>query len=641
MKKVYLLGALLMTGIAFGQSNLEPYSFGLLKEKVNTQPLKTDFRPHATQSDERAVNILWTEDFAGTTPLTTGNGMWTTAGPEGSYWELSTGTTAPNGYQLFMDGRHMLWDSRTPVGANEPGGFATTPVEGSVASPTIDLTGYTDVAMEFDLNAMFCCNEEPWTIAVSNDNGVNWGAEIPLDLGLTANDNSNDLAEPVKFAVDISPYLDPVGANNNDVKIRFSWTGLDANTNGQISTHYYWTIDDIVLYEIPAYDVRQEKLWLQDVDLDYEYTDIPANQATTLTVQAPISNGGLNAPTNLQLQVTVYDAASNTIIDGPVSGGVLSNPPFNQGVNDTITFATAIDLSAYAIGEYRVESIVTYNETDDIPENDTLSRLFNITSTSMGHINYDVNPIGQVTNFSFEVKVGGRFTVNQDVFLHGADFYLESSGGTSQVTVVDVPISIWVHNRTTDTEMAYFTYELTTDKLDDWYTFNFYQADPDNSAPAPPILLEPGNVYTVTVESYDPFWYRASLADADFSGALYAAGSNNAWFWSGNEPWVLLNFDESLTVNDNVINPSTSVSQNVPNPFSDNTVISYNLNESENVSIAVIDLTGKVVYTMNEGNKSAGQHKVTLEADNLTNGVYFYTFTAGEYSVTKRMVVNK
>jgi len=646
MKKIYLFGALLISGFTvMGQSNLKPYTFGKLQEKVNTKAILNEYRPSASAED-RALNILWTEEFDGSTDLTTGNGLWTvsTAAPftEGSYWAMSTATTAPNGFALFMDGRHLLWDSRTPIGSNEPGGFATTIVNGFVESPTIDLSATSNATLEFDLNAMFCCNDEPWSIAISNDNGATYGAEIPLDLGLGANDNSNDLAEPIKYSVNISQYLDPVAANNNDVKVKFTWVGTDANGAGQISSHYYWTIDNMVIFEIPPYEVKQEKLWLQDLELDYEYTNITPELAGTLTVQAPLSNDGLNQPTNLALEVTVFDAGTNAVLFGPVSGGSLINGTFMAEARDTMTFATTFDMSTLAIGEYRVQSVVKYDETDEIPENDTLTRTFRISAYSVGHINYDVNPVTEINNFSNDdTRRGGLFTVSDLTELHGVDFYLETVGGTNQPTIVDVPVTIWIEDRTNDVPVAFYGYELVSGMLDGWYTFNLHQSDPDNSDGDVPVVLDPANVYAITIESYGNIYnYRSSLADADFSGALWFGGDGN-WYWSGNEPYVLLNLDLGLTVNENVINPSISVSQNQPNPFNDNTVITYNLNETANVTVEVIDVTGKVVATYNEGTQGSGQYKLNISGDKLSSGVYFYNFKAGNYSVTKRMVVNK
>jgi len=90
-----------------------------------------------------------------------------------------------------------------------------------------------------------------------------------------------------------------------------------------------------------------------------------------------------------------------------------------------------------------------------------------------------------------------------------------------------------------------------------------------------------------------------------------------------------------------VENSIISVKQNVPNPFNGNTTVVYSLNENANVTLNVIDVAGKVVAVYNQGNKNAGNYSILIDGSKLTNGIYFYTFKAGEYSVTKRMVVSK
>lgn len=83
------------------------------------------------------------------------------------------------------------------------------------------------------------------------------------------------------------------------------------------------------------------------------------------------------------------------------------------------------------------------------------------------------------------------------------------------------------------------------------------------------------------------------------------------------------------------------VGQNIPNPFNDNTYIGYELIESANVTLEVFDITGKKVQTINEGKKFAGNYNIQFNGSNLQAGVYFYTLTAGETRITKRMTLVK
>ena len=76
-------------------------------------------------------------------------------------------------------------------------------------------------------------------------------------------------------------------------------------------------------------------------------------------------------------------------------------------------------------------------------------------------------------------------------------------------------------------------------------------------------------------------------------------------------------------------------------PFADNTIINYELNEAAAVTIEFMDVTGKVVKTINNGTQQAGAYTVAVDGNDFAEGVYFYTFTIGTQKVTKRMVIAK
>ncbi|OIQ34431.1 MAG: hypothetical protein BM555_04415 [Crocinitomix sp. MedPE-SWsnd] len=635
MKKIYLTGCLLTLGIAAGaQQNYDSYTFGKLQPKAYHGPA-IEYRPAANEATDRVE--LWAENFDGT-GLTTGNGTWVTSGPEGNYFTLASQTTGSNGYGMQMTGQHLYWDSQTPIGDEGTGNFATTPVDGSITSPTIDLGMNTGAIIAFDLNAMFCCNSEPWSFNVSYDDGVSWSADIPFDLNMGANDQSNDIAEPIEYELVLTPYLDPTPGGNNDVKIKFNWLGIDANGAGQVSSHYYMGIDNISISDLPAYDISNEELWLADLQTNYEYTSLPANQATTLTVSSLVSNLGVGAPTNIALEVTVLDG-SMAVVAGPVSGGTLSIGSLNSGETDTLTFATAIDVSAWSDDDYTIEAVITYDETDEVVANDELARTMKITQNSWGHINYEYSAIESISSFPETSRTGAYFAPETDVNLHGVDLYLLPSGGTAAQTDFDNPFTIYVDNRTTDTYVGSYEFTLVPAMTDNWYTFNLHQAefiDGDT-----PVLLEAGNVYSIAFETFggNVLWYQASIVDADFSGSFFYNGDGE-WYWSGDEPYILLNLDETLTI-DPSEKETFSIGQNKPNPFDNTSIINYSLEQANNVSIEFVDAAGKVVKEINQGNQAAGKYTIDLNSTDFAEGIYFYTFTIGEKQITKRMVVSK
>lgn len=93
------------------------------------------------------------------------------------------------------------------------------------------------------------------------------------------------------------------------------------------------------------------------------------------------------------------------------------------------------------------------------------------------------------------------------------------------------------------------------------------------------------------------------------------------------------------------INESTSslygygLDQNIPNPFTDATVISFSLPDAMNAKISIHDVTGKLVREYN-GAYNAGINRIEVSRSDLqVNGVLYYTLTAGEFSATERMVI--
>ena len=49
-------------------------------------------------------------------------------------------------------------------------------------------------------------------------------------------------------------------------------------------------------------------------------------------------------------------------------------------------------------------------------------------------------------------------------------------------------------------------------------------------------------------------------------------------------------------------------------------------------------MTGKIVYTSNEGQQNSGNHVFNLDATEFNNGVYYVTIATDEEIVTKKLI---
>lgn len=88
------------------------------------------------------------------------------------------------------------------------------------------------------------------------------------------------------------------------------------------------------------------------------------------------------------------------------------------------------------------------------------------------------------------------------------------------------------------------------------------------------------------------------------------------------------------------LNTTCFVSQNYPNPVQSTSIFSYSLPNNSNVNIEIFDITGRLLVSEN-AQRNAGTHSYTIDAENLPNGTYYYTLTAGEYKTTRKFVVVK
>ena len=67
----------------------------------------------------------------------------------------------------------------------------------------------------------------------------------------------------------------------------------------------------------------------------------------------------------------------------------------------------------------------------------------------------------------------------------------------------------------------------------------------------------------------------------------------------------------------------TKLFQNYPNPFNQETEIHFDLNQDSHVTLTVFDVLGRKVRQLADTNLDAGAHFITLNARNLSSGVYF------------------
>jgi len=90
---------------------------------------------------------------------------------------------------------------------------------------------------------------------------------------------------------------------------------------------------------------------------------------------------------------------------------------------------------------------------------------------------------------------------------------------------------------------------------------------------------------------------------------------------------------------DNSPKQFASVSQNFPNPFTNESFVNLSIGQGDNVVMDIYSITGQVVSTTDYGYLPKGNHSLRIDGENLGSGVYFFTVKIGEKKITKKMIV--
>ena len=88
------------------------------------------------------------------------------------------------------------------------------------------------------------------------------------------------------------------------------------------------------------------------------------------------------------------------------------------------------------------------------------------------------------------------------------------------------------------------------------------------------------------------------------------------------------------------------LSQNVPNPFNPVTRIRYELSRTSVVTLSVYDVAGRLVRQLENGLVAPGIYTAVWDGTNengaaVSSGIYFYRLQAGDFSLTRKMLLLK
>lgn len=641
MNKNYLiLGLVFLTGTAFAQINLTGVPKKSAANTLSPSVENTTGAVNSATFENRAPgDPIISEDFANGLSGNTAFGAWTTSGVDGAIWlydtdgpngnfsstaQVITSTTAANGFMIFDSNL----SNNTPPYVNRVG---------QLVSPVMDLSAYTNVTMIFQQAWRHCCdNAFEYYAEVSSDGFTSEVLQVIVsDRGTQPFFNGvNAVPGTITTKVDLTNVLSMVG-NPTTVQVRFNHDGSGG------TSHYFWMIDDFSLIEARANDLEATgRRHYLNTPLLYglDYPVVPTDQRMPFSFYGGANNVGSSTQTQSILTVNVKQGVT-TIYTGTSTGVSIAPATSNDSLN-----VSSWDPTGAAIATYTVEYNISSSATDDDPTDNMLTRTVylhdNIYARDEG------TPAGNVRTGSIRslsgslgeaLEIGNVFEISNVDTITDVQIGLASSSiNTAAVVGKTMVGKVYLFDGT--------TYSLIAET--DFYTL----ATADfGTAKTLPLLLP------VQVNAGDDL-----LVVASHSGGA-ADGTEDVGFGTAGvvDDGTVLGFTggslfqltaPSAVIVRPVLRNNTSVGeneigfylgQNEPNPFNGFTSISYSLTKNANVTFDVVDITGKLVYSSNEGEKASGVHKIQMNSEGFAAGVYYYTMTVNGAKMTKKMVVTE
>jgi len=584
--------------------------------------------------------------------------------PPGYYFEDPT-DTGFNWHWWPNDSLDAMWTKEPPFQStskedghlclfanlynNYLGSGDATPIDNYIVFPTFDFSDKGSVVLRYETNFMvYSPPSDGMYVMVSNDAGVHW-AMVDCDFGVGHKDRPNDVPPgvPAIFQANISD----VAAGMSEVIIKIWWRG---------SPFYYWLIDDFTLSEA----------WDNDLQLQHfrlEWDDGDDNTVESFTANWPLSqlSGGLTGMEASVLNFGEVDQYSTylevDITRNSQSVWTAMSPTLDSWVGLVDTFRIAESFVPPAeYGHYKIKYQFKAEQEEQTPEDTYREFFMNVTDSVYSRADdtpelnwsYSFERYADSTDDGMLLDhfVGVKYPINADCEVNSISVYI--TGGLAD-GLIDFAMSLWL---VPPAEMEEPPFQMLTSEIvaldssmfHTWVTLPL-EKDGESEFLKAGDLVYAGLVYwnyhQEVLTNRNKGLGMAADKTVPVRDPVSVAFSNDRWYTGAyltkRNLMVRLNLNDQGNIIDNVDLTANmaSLDQNYPNPFNTRTEISYQLAKEADVVIDISDLTGRLVKQVNEGFRDAGKHTVSVNADELEAGIYFYTLKAGDYVETKRMIV--
>jgi hypothetical protein len=584
--------------------------------KVNANHLIDNSADYAMQKNGldlmAAGDTILYEDFASGVPAD-----WSNSGTGNEYvWTYTTtGPSQLSSYAIKSSTKSNGWVmvdaylDPTPLGS----GIAM------LTTSALDCSNRTSVLLQFQ-EYFYQLNRAKISVEVSTDSS-NWTSyEVNPDFS----GNQVSLKNPNKIKINLTD----VAAGQSKVYIRFQWD----NTLSSGALNVFWQIDDILITEADTNNLSLNEVFtLSDHFFGDYYSMTPLDQESGRYYYGKVVNNGAATQTDVTFNASFELNTSE----------VYSELSASQNMTAAQTDTTELTSTSYFptdIGEYEANFWVDQTETDDDTTDNYFSFDFEVSDTVFARDNSSayIND-GPYWNGEAEMEIGNVFTITNDAEVTSASLYVGDGSETNSsfyFNLYELDVTDFTASLLYSSDLFILT-SNTQDKK--WQTITF--ADPQ---------FLPAGYYVLTVYLIDDDPTNGTMFAGSSLMSFLPNGLNNSFtfidgeltYWYGNfVPMVRMNFGVSSGINDAItdkviLNPSN------PNPANQSTVISYSLKQAaKEVVLAISDISGKLIMSLNEGSKAKGSNSINVNTENIAAGTYFYTLKVDGEKATGKMTV--
>ncbi len=586
------------------------------------------------------------------------------------------GWTMPAGYQLLdpddigfnfgwmpYDSIHCILTNEPPLNSttgkngylgiflallNEPNEPRLT-INNSIQFPHFNCSAHSSVVVRYETHFM---NGGPGLqqLQVTVDNGAHW-ANYNVGFGVNHKDRPNDLAPGVPAIYEAN--ISDVAAGMSDVIIRLHWG---------MTTLYFWELDDFSLAEAYNNDLRLNYFtakWDNEVvdDLVTPYLVIPKSQLNgTVGIfgfESSVLNFGEYDQENVYMNLDI--SKNNEVI-----WHKQTTPLSVVSTFETDTMRVADKFVPVDYGHYKVAYNFKQKEAEETPDNQKAEFFFNVSDSIYSRSDdspdlgwaYLLERYGAITVTSInDYFTGSVFPITKDCEVSSVSTYI--MGGLADGKI-EYQFQIWKSEtgKTDGTPIKMLTTEMVTldsSQFNTWVTMPF---DKDGESE----FLKAGDLVYAGISQWDLhedyMVRRGKSLKIGTDRSIKQVGPTAIGLYDGNVEYGLGSFVRKnlmcrLNINDHnnridgtdLVGSASSLGQNYPNPFRNSTEIAFELADGSDVTIEIVDMTGRKVLDRTEGFQPAGKHTMTIDAAGLDSGIYFYTLKAGQFKQTKQMVI--